>query len=524
MARWLMSLAILGAWLGSTATTQAQVPEGTYPAPNAQMRTPSSMEGIPQVPMSPPQKLLTSPAPVPGHSIPPSGNSTAVPAMPGPSSQPDPSHAEEIPIDLLIKGIPLEQEVMHGPPTETVPMHAPPVHEEGVPVPAQEIPALPYPPPPPRPSGHVYQPSEQCETPRTSPWHFTADYLLWWFRTQELPALVTSGDFSDAIPGALGQPTTQVVIGGRSLDDEGHSGIRFGVEYDLDSTNTYSLMGNFFLLEQQSGTQTAGGDGSVGSQVLSRPFFNPNFNQQDADPLIIPGVMRGQITVLTPSRLLGAEVNLLNRFYESKIYQCSLGVLAGARFLALDQQLLVREQLQDVPGVGATPLNFGLQDNFTTYNRFYGGQLGFAGDTRVGNFTLKVAGKVAFGYNNQVLSTRGQTQIFDALGNIVAQSGNRGLLVQPSNAGRFTNDEFSVVPEGTVNLVYDFNRYVQLGVGYTILYWTKVASPEQLIDQTVNIQPIQTLGQVGIARPSVNFNQFKEFWAQGLNVTLRVTW
>ncbi len=55
-----------------------------------------------------------------------------------------------------------------------------------------------------------------------------ADYLLWWFKGAPLPVpLVTTGNLNDSVPGALGQPNTQVLFGGRDYNTSPiHSGYK----------------------------------------------------------------------------------------------------------------------------------------------------------------------------------------------------------------------------------------------------------------------------------------------------------
>jgi hypothetical protein len=90
---------------------------------------------------------------------------------------------------------------------------------------------------------------------------------------------------------------------------------------------------------------------------------------------------------------------------------------------------------------------------------------------------------------------------------------HRALLIQPSNAGRFSRNVFGVVPEAKVNLTYEFNQHVRLGVGYTFLYWHDVLRPGDAIDPTID------LGNPPETRPQFTFNR-GSYWVQGLNLGL----
>src|SRR5579863_8341068 len=81
---------------------------------------------------------------------------------------------------------------------------------------------------------------------------FQSDYLLWWTKNAPLPApLVTSGSASDAVPGALGQPGTQVIYGGQSVDLGAANGWRLDTGVWLDHEQRFGLEAGFFILERQ---------------------------------------------------------------------------------------------------------------------------------------------------------------------------------------------------------------------------------------------------------------------------------
>jgi len=73
------------------------------------------------------------------------------------------------------------------------------------------------------------------------------DYLLWYTRKQSLPPLLTSGAFSDPIPGALGQPNTRVLLAGIDNKDNLQSGGRLNLAFRLDETWTVDTS-SFLLL------------------------------------------------------------------------------------------------------------------------------------------------------------------------------------------------------------------------------------------------------------------------------------
>ena len=129
----------------------------------------------------------------------------------------------------------------------------------------------------------------------------------------DLPPLVTTGAMGDDIPGALGQPGTQILYGNESVLESGRSGFRinfggwFGVRRCVGWEAEYLELGN------TSDHYEANCD-DFG--VLTRPFVNitpgvtgPNgvelgFN--DAQLVCFPDLLDGTVTVDTNSTLRSA--------------------------------------------------------------------------------------------------------------------------------------------------------------------------------------------------------------------------
>src|SRR6185437_6199085 len=105
-------------------------------------------------------------------------------------------------------------------------------------------------------------------------------------------------------------------------------------------------------LEQGNAGSTFRGDGSPGSQVLARPFFDAQFGIENADPVNLPGFQSGQFTVALPRRFYGAQANVLYSFGGSPLTGSRLALVLGGRFLGLDEKLLINETVQDIPGQG----------------------------------------------------------------------------------------------------------------------------------------------------------------------------
>jgi hypothetical protein len=350
------------------------------------------------------------------------------------------------------------------------------------------------------------------------------EYLQWWLKPGNVPTLLTTGSINDPAPGALDQRGTQTVIGGETNRQSG-PGFRITGTYVLDCCGLLSVDASGFLLGNQATHFRASSDGSV---VLARPFFNAATGAEDADPVALPGTQSGSFSADALTRLMGGEVNLRLHQQTTGPGGVHFALLGGGRFLGMDDRLVLGDTVTELPAGQPPSQNFVFSDNFTTYNRFYGGQVGLEVLLSAVHMTLDAQAKLALGDTTQTVKTSGFTQITDATGAVIGLARDRALLVQPSNFGSASRDRFSFVPEVTFNWAINFNRNAQLFVGYNLFYWTHVARAGDQIDRVVSVQPVPTPGgpnppQLGPARPAFAF-QDGSFWAQGVNLGVEFRW
>ena len=345
------------------------------------------------------------------------------------------------------------------------------------------------------------------------------DYLYWYTERQKAPPLVSTGAITDPLPGALGQPNSQVVP---VTTTPGHNGGRLTLGYGVNQSTEWSVEGNFFILEQASGGRTLSSSGAPGSNVLSRPFFNVNAGLEDADPIAFPTVSSGTIVVGMPSRLYGGDANLRYLAQSSSTGEYRIVYLVGFRFLRLDEKLLIDESVQDLPGLGVPGNSTQMNENFTTHNTFYGGQVGFEYDqTILGPLMLGIAGKLAVGSTLQSETVSGRTSITQPDGTVTTTN-NLALLVQPSNAGQRSRSVISVAPEATIRLAWAFNDNFRVGAGYQFLYWSGVARPGDQVDRNISIQALNGPAQIGPALPAAMLSS-STFWAMGLTLNFELS-
>jgi hypothetical protein len=348
----------------------------------------------------------------------------------------------------------------------------------------------------------------------------SAEYLLWWFEGSHIPPLVTTSPAGST--GIIGAPGTVVLFGGRSLEEEAHSGGRFTLGFWLNECQTLGVEANYLFLGSHSTEFTAGGSGLPGSQVIARPIVNGITGAETAELVNFPGAVAGNIHVLSNSRLEGAGITGLANICCACCYR--LDFLAGFRYLELREGLGDEEFVAISPGVptiGGSTL--GVSDQFDTRNQFYGGQLGARAEYRWGRLFVNATGSVALGTDHETIDIHGATVITPAGGARMTVPG--GILALPTNSGHFSRDRFAVVPEVGVNVGYQVTPHVRVFVGYGFLYLSNVVRPGNVIDRTVNLTQIPSnLGPgtlVGPARPALVLRD-TEFWAQGVNFGLEV--
>ncbi|HEV3258853.1 MAG TPA: BBP7 family outer membrane beta-barrel protein [Gemmataceae bacterium] len=362
----------------------------------------------------------------------------------------------------------------------------------------------------------------------------SAEYLMWWFKNSPAPVpLVTTGDPTAAVgglpvPGAIGGPSTQVLLGGSDIDTHGQSGGRFMAGYWADGAGTLGLEAGYLFSGEHSVTQSVASDGST---LLAVPFFNPLTHADEIGPLAgLPtaglGTFAGGDALTLASSLQGAELNGVMNV--DSCPSSRLDVLAGFRWLRLREDLSFATVSNDAPGVARdplffTPFTFTTHDEFDAHNNFYGGQLGVRAEYNWGHFFFNAAGKIGLGEVHETATINGNST--EIVGKVTVGFPG-GVFAGPTNIGRYSRDQFAAVPEGSANVGFEFAQHARVFVGYTFLYISEVLRPGDEIDHTIN--PTRTgLATAGTtvpldpARPAFDFRS-STFWAQGINAGLEL--
>lgn len=344
------------------------------------------------------------------------------------------------------------------------------------------------------------------------------DYLLWWYKTNRFPPLLTVGPASSGgVPGRAGVRT----IGGDDLDDNQHHGGRITAGTWFTEYRGFGIEGSFFMLESKSYNFGASGTGTAGSTAVGRPFFDLLNGRESVRAVAFPTLASGSALTTTfgecagSSRLYGAEFNFLLNLCSDCNYRVDL--MLGYRYLSLEDKLRIQEDSVNNVGVASTII-----DQFDTANRFNGGQIGARAQWQRGRLGLQLTGKVAVGSTDEVVDSVGSTTLFFNAGRL-SQNIPAGFLAVPGNSGKNRCEHFSFVPEANARVSFQILECLHAFAGYSFLWWSSVARSGDQVNRNVNLleTPVFVSGVPGsVTRPVVIHTT--DFWAHGINAGLEL--
>jgi hypothetical protein len=352
------------------------------------------------------------------------------------------------------------------------------------------------------------------------------EYLMWWVNPQRIPVLASTSTTGGL--GFLGEPGTAALLGPGRYGDQFRSGFRVRGGWWCDDDGHVGVDGSFFFLGRNTTSTTFD---SADTPTITRPFFAANDGGFEfGERVSRPGFARGTLAVDATSSLYGFDANLRHALCRTCGFRSE--VFVGYRALALNESLTVTEYITALNTADPAGTRIVVQDQFTTTNRFHGGQLGYAAERNWGRVSLDGRASVALGNTHQTVEVTGFQQK-QRPGEAAVLFPNGGLLAAGPNLGRFTDDRFSVVPEVSLNLGYWLTPGVKFYVGYNALYWSNVARPGDQVDRTIDVTFIPNppvnpaTGQVpafsGMNRPVVPFRQ-DHLWVNGIQLGAEWRW
>ena len=375
-----------------------------------------------------------------------------------------------------------------------------------------------------------YWDTPYCVAPFQSPLSLQLDYLLWWLSGNSLPPLVTTGPV--AVPPVLGLPGTSVLFG----NDEVDAGVRGGFRGTLDVRLAHWLDTHLEL----EGQLTVLGNGqktgdfyveSTGVPVLGRPFFNVQTNSQDQLIVAAPGLAfpdpvlgvpdptllldEAQIQTDTTSDLVAVGMLLRGNWVRRRCVRYDL--LGGYRYMRFQEDFVFYQfqSFSDPTDANRTG-DITLVDSFSTSSEFHGFDIGLESRWRRGAIEIDLLTKLSIGNMHQELKISGSNitnrpddgnddtpDVFE---------NDYGFLTAPSNIGRYSSDQFGVVPELGITLRYSLTRTASLTVGYNLIALPNVLRSGDQIDTAID--PSQV-----VPRPSATLED-STLLIQGVNVGL----
>jgi hypothetical protein len=348
-----------------------------------------------------------------------------------------------------------------------------------------------------------------AQTPGTStvgPFTISAEALLWWFKGNATPPLVTDG--------ALDDPGTKVFLGGKDLDTNANPGFRLTVGYAL--SEQWGVDSSVFYVPTRTTARAVSSSGQLGSTDLFVPIIDPTTGTESVESISSAGLFAGSARAELSTSLLGADLNATMRVAAGRGWR--IDALAGARYLRLRENLLFTT---NSPNILPLPADvYKTSDRFDATNNFFGGQLGVRARLDRGPWFATAVAKVGLGVVRQTVDIEGVlfTNDFNSFGTPVTYAGG-GYFATPTNIGERTRHVFAVVPEAGLNLGYRLTPRMAIVAGYTFLYASDVVRAPNQINRSVNYSTQPPGVPTGPQEPSFRFRS-SDFWAHGLNAGL----
>jgi len=237
-----------------------------------------------------------------------------------------------------------------------------------------------------------------------------------------------------------------------------------------------------------------------------------------------PGFFTGGIGVSADTLLAGGELLTSVRMCDKGKFRAD--ALVGFQFIDLDESLQINDFATTLAGGTATflgsafrrPSTTYVEDRFTTQNHFYGGVVGTRLACQVEAFTLAVVSKIGLGQVYEAVTANGTTTLTGPFPGPVVTGG--GFYTAGSNNGRFRQNEFTYLPEFSVNLTVQVTPHLTFKGGYNYLYIDKVARPGNQIPASVNptqVPTSQNFGAVFAGRQPAFEIVTSPYSAHGLN-------
>ncbi|MBS0649396.1 MAG: BBP7 family outer membrane beta-barrel protein [Verrucomicrobia bacterium] len=324
------------------------------------------------------------------------------------------------------------------------------------------------------------------------------DYLLCWIKNNPVPVpLVTEASLDDTLPGAIGQPHPHVVLGKKSISMDLMQG--FQVDAGGWIKSEVGIEGSYFLLSTASRSKSITTSGEPGSHNYAVPIFDPTGvfglkGKAGETIFILPGPLEGpgffgQFQLQLRSRLQGVELSGLYRLINKESFQ--LRLLGGFFWFQLHEKLFLKAETHAAPGASFGHAFYNTADRFHTTNNFLAGQ--FKIDTRyqTHKWYLQAALQGALGAMLQEAKIKGSSEtsggnLFFLTKGTASKVLPGGIFAEPSNSGTHQRNPMAWGFETKIRTGFEITKNIDVHLGYTFLWLSKVLRPGDQIDRKIN--------------------------------------
>ncbi len=371
-----------------------------------------------------------------------------------------------------------------------------------------------------------------CDEHRCCSGWFGAEYLRWKIDGNRLPPLVTAGPSSGPLANVarLDDPSTEILSGGETVNDDWRDGYRFFGGFWFDCCHNYGIGADYFDIGNDDYEFTSPQNPGI---VTGRPFYNTELGEDDVELVSVPNELDGTANVRSTDGFRGAGVTLNKALWRCCDPCCQgnssgITMLSGYRYYKYDSNLSITEQLTVLPGT-TSPLvpgtTFYLQDSFRTRNVFNGGEIGLQTYKKRCWWWMDGMAKVAMGWQRSTVTVDGDT-ITNVPGGGISQAAGGLLTSEITNIGRYHDSDFVFIPEFRLGLGACVTRCCSVRAGYNVIIWGDVARaashlPPDLQVDPRNLPPIQNGGGPEPEFPGVRGSQLV---AHGLDASVMWQW
>jgi hypothetical protein len=361
---------------------------------------------------------------------------------------------------------------------------------------------------------------------------FRDEYVGGWIQGGRVPTLLATSP-----NGTL--PATTPLYGNATYNGGFRSGNWVQGGMWSDCCRTCGVQGDFLFLGRQSSPFFASSDGDP---VITRPFTDANTGDPTEQLIAFPNTVVGCVSVTNYNSFAAAGgalrhnlccwIDCCDKGCDKDCdkdggtgcggcwceQNCSrLDFVGGFRYYRFNDNLGVREQLTSIDQQSGIPVGtqFNVSDSFRTQNNFYGGEFGLISTRYRGCWMFEGAARVALGATQQIVAIDGSTVVsFPGQPTAINQG---GILALSSNIGRYTHNNFTAIPQLSGRIGYRLTERLTFLVGYTAIYWGRVARAGDQIDTAVNPNLIPPPISGGPNRPSFTLHN-SDLWLQGITL------